>query len=61
MATNIDERIAQWEKMTQEVPDGMAWFSLGSAYRDAERHGDAVVVGKVFRCVRHALASKVGR
>ena len=40
---DINERIAQWENMTREAPDGMAWFSLGSAYRDAERHHDAVV------------------
>ena len=41
MATDINERIAQWEKMTQEVPDGMAWFSLGTAYSDAGRLEDA--------------------
>ncbi len=41
MPQDIDERIAQWEKMTQEVPDGMAWFSLGNAYRDAGRDEDA--------------------
>src|SRR4051812_4274956 len=37
----LDQRIAQWEKMTQEAPDGMAWFSLGNAYKDAERYEDA--------------------
>ena len=36
------QRIEQWEKMTREVPDGMAWFSLGNAYRDAGRDKDAV-------------------
>ena len=40
METN--NRIAQWEKMTQEAPDGMAWFSLGNAYQDAKRLEDAV-------------------
>ncbi len=37
----LDQRIAQWEKMTQEAPDGMAWFSLGNAYKDADRYEDA--------------------
>ena len=36
------QRIEQWEKMVQEVPDGMSWFSLGNAYKDAERPEDAV-------------------
>ncbi|MEX0885066.1 MAG: Fe(2+)-trafficking protein [Phycisphaeraceae bacterium] len=40
MAT-LEERIAQWEKMAREVPDDMAFFSLGSAYREAERLDDA--------------------
>lgn len=40
METN--DRIEQWEKMTQEAPDGMAWFSLGNAYQDAKRLEDAV-------------------
>ena len=39
--SNIEERIAQWEKMTAEAPDGMSWFSLGNAYRDAERDAEA--------------------
>ena len=39
-----DARIAQWEKMTQADPaNEMGWFSLGNAYRDAERPGDADV------------------
>lgn len=38
---DINERIAQWEKMCQEVPDDMSWFSLGNAYRDAQRLEDA--------------------
>jgi len=37
----INERIAQWEKMTREVPDDMAWFSLGTAYKEANRLEDA--------------------
>lgn len=39
--SNIDERIAQWEKMTAEAPDGMSWFSLANAYRDGERVAEA--------------------
>ncbi len=39
--SNADERIAQWEKMAAEAPDDMAYFSLGSAYMDAERYGEA--------------------
>ena len=38
---DINERIAQWEKMTREVPDDMAWFSLGTAYKEANRLEDA--------------------
>ena len=38
---NIEERIAQWEQMAREAPDDMAYFSLGSAYREAERYEDA--------------------
>jgi len=37
----IDERISQWEKMAAEAPDDMAFFSLGNAYREAERFADA--------------------
>jgi Fe-S cluster biosynthesis and repair protein YggX len=39
METN--SRIEQWEKMTREAPDDMAWFSLGNAYKDAGRLEDA--------------------
>ncbi len=36
--TDIDARIAQWEKMTEADPDNsMGWFSLGNACREAER------------------------
>ena len=38
---DINERVAQWEKMTQEAPDDMAWFSLGNAYRESGRLDDA--------------------
>ncbi|WP_432798897.1 Fe(2+)-trafficking protein [Poriferisphaera sp. WC338] len=38
---NIEERIAQWEQMAASAPDDMAFFSLGNAYKDAERHEDA--------------------
>ncbi|MDX1681678.1 MAG: Fe(2+)-trafficking protein [Phycisphaeraceae bacterium] len=42
MSNTQQERIAQWEKMVEEAPDSMAWFSLGNAYKDAERIDDAV-------------------
>ena len=42
MVMETNDRIEQWEKMTQEAPDGMAWFSLGNAYQDAKRLEDAV-------------------
>ncbi len=35
MTMDTQDRIAQWEKMTREAPDGMAFFSLGNAYREA--------------------------
>lgn len=38
---DIEQRIAQWEKMAAEAPDDMAYFSLGSAYKDANRYEDA--------------------
>ncbi len=38
---DITARIEQWEKMTREAPDDMSWFSLGNAYRDAGRLGEA--------------------
>ncbi len=38
---SIDERIAQWERMAADAPDGMSYFSLGSAYREAERYEEA--------------------
>ncbi|MEX0776795.1 MAG: Fe(2+)-trafficking protein [Phycisphaeraceae bacterium] len=41
MAADIEQRIEQWEKMTREAPDDMAWFSLGNAYRDAGRLEEA--------------------
>jgi len=41
MSTNTEERIAQWEQMAREAPDDMAFFSLGNAYKDAERYEDA--------------------
>ncbi|MEX0742329.1 MAG: Fe(2+)-trafficking protein [Phycisphaeraceae bacterium] len=46
----LNQRIAQWENMTREDPDNaMGWFSLGSAYREAERLEDAA------RCFRRAI------
>ncbi len=41
MTIDPNARIQQWEKMTREAPDDMAWFSLGNAYRDAGRHAEA--------------------
>ena len=38
---NTAERIEQWERMAEQAPDDMAFFSLGSAYKDADRYGDA--------------------
>ena len=38
---DTEQRIAQWEQMAREAPDDMAFFSLGSAYRDADRFDDA--------------------
>jgi Fe-S cluster biosynthesis and repair protein YggX len=40
--SNPTERITQWENMCQEAPDDMSWFSLGNAYKDADRLEDAV-------------------
>jgi len=38
----LNERIAQWENMTQADPDNdMAWFSLGSVYKEAGRLDEA--------------------
>lgn len=39
--SSIDDRIAQWEKMAEQAPDDMAFFSLGNAYKEAERYGEA--------------------
>ena len=40
METN--DRIAQWENMTQADPtNDMGWFSLGSAYKDGNREEEA--------------------
>lgn len=51
MAAELNERIAQWEKMTAEAPDDMAWFSLGNAYKDAERLDDAArAYGEAIKC-----------
>ncbi len=39
--STLDDRIAQWQKMTAEAPDDMAFFSLGSALREASRFEEA--------------------
>ena len=38
---DIEQRIEQWETMAREAPDDMAFFSLGSAYREAGRYEEA--------------------
>lgn len=51
----LNERIEQWEHMTREDPDNaMGWFSLGGAYKDAERHEEAA------RCLRKAIELDAG-
>ena len=37
----LNQRIAQWEKMVAEAPDGMSYFSLGNAYKEADRDEEA--------------------
>jgi Fe-S cluster biosynthesis and repair protein YggX len=45
-----NDRIMQWEKMTQADPENaMGWFSLGNAYKDAQRTEDAAAA------YRHAV------
>ena len=39
--STLDDRIAQWEQMCREAPDDMAYFSLGNAYKEAERWAEA--------------------
>lgn len=39
--STIDDRILQWEQMCREAPDDMAYFSLGNAYKEADRLDDA--------------------
>ena len=39
--STLDNRIEQWEQMCREAPDDMSFFSLGNAYKEAERHEDA--------------------
>ena len=42
MRMDVNMRIMQWENMTQADPENdMGWFSLGNAYKDAERAEDA--------------------
>ncbi|MEL6329914.1 MAG: Fe(2+)-trafficking protein [Planctomycetota bacterium] len=39
---DLETRIAQFEQLCQDDPSNdMAWFSLGGAYAQAERHADA--------------------
>jgi len=37
----LNQRIAQWENMVAEAPDGMSYFSLGNAYKEAGRAEEA--------------------
>lgn len=38
----LNQRIAQWQKMTSDDPDNaMGWFSLGNAYKEAQRPEEA--------------------
>lgn len=47
---DLDQRIAQFEKLTaDDASNDMAWFSLGGAYTQAERFGDAA--GAYDKCV----------
>jgi len=39
--STLNDRIAQWEQMCREAPDDMAYFSLGNAYKEADRWADA--------------------
>jgi Fe-S cluster biosynthesis and repair protein YggX len=44
---DTNQRIMQWEKMTQADPENsMGWFSLGNAYKDAQRPEDAAAAFK---------------
>ncbi len=46
----LQQRIEQWEHMTQEDPENaMGWFSLGNAYKQADRDEEAA------RCYRKAI------
>ena len=46
MSKSLEQRIEQWEQMCREAPDDLAWFSLGNAYTEAERHADAATAFK---------------
>ncbi len=51
----LQQRIAQWENMTQQDPENaMGWFSLGNAYREADRDEEA------GRCFRKAIELDTG-
>lgn len=42
MNSALEQRIHQWEQMVREAPDDMACFSLGNAYKEAQRPADAI-------------------
>jgi Fe-S cluster biosynthesis and repair protein YggX len=51
----LDKRIEQWENMTREDPaNAMGWFSLGNAYREAERDAESA------RALRKAIELDAG-
>lgn len=42
MDPTLQQRISQWEKMTRDDPENaMGWFSLGGAYKEAEKYEEA--------------------
>ena len=47
----LQQRIQQWEQMVREAPDDMACFSLGNAYKEADRPEDAI--GAYRQAVTH--------
>ncbi|MDH3582622.1 MAG: Fe(2+)-trafficking protein [Phycisphaerae bacterium] len=51
----LNQRIIQWENMTREDPENaMGWFSLGNAYKEAERPEEAA------RSLRRAIELDAG-
>lgn len=61
MVMDINERIAQWQKMTEADPSNdMGWFSLGEAYKDAERLAESeAAFGKAVE-INPAMTRAIG-